>query len=121
MRVFLLVLSLAALLLAGCGDSTKPEKGPPADETALEPQPAAPAAPAAAVEGEVHDVICGCVLEEVGHCGEYIKIGDKYLELAGDLGLEGTMPFCGKEGLKAKVTGEVKDGKYHVTSFALVE
>ncbi len=68
---------------------------------------------------EIYDVICGCALEEVGQCGEYIKIDGKWLELTGvDIG---QMPFCKREGLKGHAHGEVKDGKYHATSFEEVE
>ncbi|MBI4881210.1 MAG: hypothetical protein HY812_16365 [Planctomycetes bacterium] len=123
MRMLLHVLPLLALFAAGCGDSTPPAKPAPADQAAPAEEPAAQPQLETVLDaaaGEVHEVICGCALEEVGHCGEYIKVGDQYLELAGDLGL-GPMPFCQKDGLKARVTGEVKDGKYHVASFALVE
>ena len=53
----------------------------------------------------VHDLMCGCAIKEVGKCGEFIKVDDK---------------FCRKEGLKADVEGAVKDGKYVATSFAYV-
>jgi hypothetical protein len=69
-------------------------------------------------EGSVHDVICGCKLEEVGHCGEYIQIQEHWVPLTGALGL-GDMPFCGKDGLKAQVAGEVKDGGFAFTEFSL--
>ncbi len=69
----------------------------------------------------VHDLMCGCAIKEVGKCGEFIKVDDKFIPLtlpaSADLG---PMPFCRKEGLKADVEGAVKDGKYVATSFAYV-
>ena len=74
---------------------------------------------AAAPVAHVHDLICGCALPAVGHCGEYIKVGGEFVELVGDLEL-GKMPFCGKQGLQGEIAGELKDGKFFATSFELV-
>ena len=68
----------------------------------------------------VHDVSCGCAIDAVGACGEYISVDGKFVELEGDLGL-GEMPFCGQKDLKAEVTGELKDGKFVFADFKLLE
>ena len=70
-------------------------------------------------EEHIYDVICGCALEEVGECGEYIKIGEDWIAISGDLGL-GKMPFCKKDGLRAHVHGEIRDGKFVAMEFDLV-
>ncbi|MDP6930104.1 MAG: hypothetical protein QF412_10420 [Planctomycetota bacterium] len=67
------------------------------------------------------DLACGCVLPEVGHCSEHIKLDGKFwpLKISGqDLG---KMPFCGKTGLRAKVEGTLEDGKFVATSFTYAD
>jgi hypothetical protein len=73
-----------------------------------------------AVELAVRNVTCGCSLEEVGHCGNYVEIGSKYLEIANgaDMGLGG-MEWCGKSGVQAETAGEIKDGKFVATTVAV--
>jgi hypothetical protein len=63
---------------------------------------------------------CGCTLDEVGHCGNYVQIGTQYVALANseDLGLGG-MEWCGKEDVKVETAGEVKDGKFVATTLAV--
>jgi len=65
------------------------------------------------VELATRNVTCGCALEEVGHCGNYIEIGSKYVQIANseELGL-GPMEWCGKEGVEAESAGEIKNGKF---------
>src|SRR5690606_33982230 len=65
--------------------------------------------------GTVHRVQCGCAIESVGKCSEWIEVDGEYVPLAGDLGL-GSMPFCRKEGLRARVSGAMKDGKFVATA-----
>jgi hypothetical protein len=74
----------------------------------------------ATVELAVRNVTCGCTLEEVGHCGNYVEIGSNYLEIANgaDLGL-GDMEWCGKSGVQAETAGEIKDGKFVATTLAV--
>ena len=68
---------------------------------------------------DVYDVVCGCTLEAVGHCGEYARVDGEFVEITGDLGL-GSMPFCGQDGLRAEIEGEVQDGEFQATSLELV-
>lgn len=79
---------------------------------------AAPAQPKAA-GAKVYEVACGCSIPEVGHCGEYAKIDGTFVEITGH-GL-GSMPFCGKSGLRAKIDGQVEGGKLKAKSVELVQ
>ncbi|MFH0945089.1 MAG: hypothetical protein V2A76_07815 [Planctomycetota bacterium] len=94
----------SALLLMGCGESS------PTASSTSDP------APEAAAVTHVHDLACGCALEEVGKCGNYINIDGHFVELVGDTGL-GVMAFCKQDGLKGEVAGEMKEGKFVATSF----
>lgn len=67
-----------------------------------------------------HAVACGCALEEVGVCGNYVEVDGEFIELKGDVGL-GVMEFCGQSGLEASLTGSVVDGAFVATSYALTE
>jgi hypothetical protein len=134
-RLRTLLVATATLVLLGC-PSQPTETAQPASPTADTPteapndtsQPAAEAseAPAEASseatagQAKDYDVVCGCTLPDVGHCGEYAKVGDAFLEITGDLGL-GSMPFCGKKNLKAKITGEVQEGKLAATALEILE
>jgi hypothetical protein len=77
-------------------------------------------------EGHTHDTVvelamrnvsCGCALEAVGHCGNYVEIDSKFLEIANskELGL-GEMEWCGKEGVQVETAGVIKDGKFVAAS-----
>lgn len=80
-------------------------------------KPAVPAsAPKPAADAPVHALACGCALEEVGHCGEFVEVDGAFvpLELPVDLG---SMPFCKKDGLKGRVEGAMKDGTFVATAF----
>lgn len=103
-----------SLCLAGC-----PAEPPPAAPSA--PAPAAAAAAPQKLSAQVVPVMCGCTLTEVGHCGDWAEVDGKHVEIVGDLGL-GDMPFCGKQGLTAAITGEVEaDGKLHATKLELTK
>ena len=70
-------------------------------------------------DAHVQRVECGCALEEIGHCGNYIEVDGAFVEVGGDLGL-GKMEWCQKSGLKAEAEGEMKDGKFVATSLTIV-
>lgn len=72
------------------------------------------------VQDSVHPVKCGCAIPEVGKCGEFLELDGKFYPIEGDLGL-GPMPFCHKEGLKAQVEGELKEGKFYFKKFHLLK
>jgi hypothetical protein len=108
------LLSAFALALVAC------ENAPSDGARASGPAPAADAAHSH-VSGQ-HAVKCGCALPEVGHCGEYVEVDGKFVELELPASVDlGKMPFCGKEGLRAEVEGELRGGKVVSTKFALVK
>lgn len=88
--------------------------------------PEVPAAPAASgaltiASAEVHDAICGHVLPEVKHCGNYVKLDDKWVEILWPA--FGKMEWCkdGEKGARIEITGEMKDGKFVAGSYRRVE
>lgn len=107
-----LALGIATLLpLAACSDQKQP---PEIEAQVVEDHGHSHG------EGEMH-VQCGCAIESVGTCGEWIEVDGEMVALVLPDGLDlGAMPFCGKDGLVAKAEGEVQDGKYVATSFALL-
>lgn len=99
---------LACLILVACASENQETKS---DDAAAQTQQVA--IQDMVVELDTRNVSCGCVLEEVGHCGNYIEIESQYVEIANgeELGLGG-MEWCGKEGVQAESAGEVKNGKF---------
>lgn len=67
--------------------------------------------------GTVHALKCGCAIESVGHCGEYIEVEGQWVALKAPIDL-GSMPFCHKDGLRARVEGRVENGVFVATAFA---
>ncbi|MEO0651502.1 MAG: hypothetical protein AAFZ65_12575 [Planctomycetota bacterium] len=109
-------LSLLALLpLAACGTEAT-DSGSQAPPAA--PQTLADVVPSA--QATEHAVVCGCALEEVGHCSEWIDVEGEWVELELPIDM-GSMPFCRKDGLVAKVDGEVQGETFVATTFAYVE
>ena len=122
----LMVLSAASLIvLAGCGGGDAYDTESTAAETpAAEVEAAQPAVVATEGEGDtlgghVHNVKCGCSIEGVGECGNYVEVEGQYVELVLPADQElGKMPFCGKDELTARVAGEMQDDKFVATSFS---
>ncbi|MAE28177.1 MAG: hypothetical protein QF724_04445 [Planctomycetota bacterium] len=88
----------------------------PAEQAQSEsPAPTSSSAPAAdqAVAAGAHTVKCGCVIEEVGHCGNYISIDGSFLPIANgkELGL-GRMEWCGQGAVSVQAAGSVKGGEF---------
>jgi hypothetical protein len=73
-----------------------------------------------AVELAVRNVSCGCKVEGIGECGNYVEIGSQYVEIANseELGL-GNMEWCKLSHVTANVAGEVKDGMFVGTTLAV--
>ncbi|MEW6071413.1 MAG: hypothetical protein AB1726_02310 [Planctomycetota bacterium] len=111
MKRSLLPLALLALLASACGSGTEPAAPPAGGDS--------PAA-AAAVELSLHQARCGCSLAEVGHCGNYVEVGGKYVQLVHPS--LGTMEYCndGETGAQIEVAGELKDGKLVASSYKRV-
>lgn len=107
---------LACLFLVACASDTEQSKSE--DAATHTPEEAAVHTDDVAIQDMVvelatRNVSCGCKLEEVGHCGNYIEIDSKYVEIANGeaLGL-GKMEWCGKEGVQVESAGVLKDGKF---------
>lgn len=125
MRTSLAVRLAAALLpaffLAACGGETEPTKAPVPQETPGAGAATPPAMIEAIATPEVHHAVCGHTLDEVGHCGNYVELGGKHVELIwAELG---KMEFCKDKakGAEIEIAGEMKDGKFVATSYRRVE
>lgn len=87
------------------------------------PEPAAPSEAAAytVAEPTVHDAKCGCSIDGIRRCGNYMMVDGKYVTILWpDLG---KMEWCsaGDAGAKIEVTGGMQDGKFVAKSYKLVE
>lgn len=110
-RRALLVLSASTALVLGCTPSKETAPSDSGKSKTEETQTVSLA------EGE-HLVCCGCAIDGVGKCGNFVQVDGHYVPLAGDVGL-GKMAFCGKGEKVAKVEGAMADGKFVATSIAL--
>ncbi len=121
-----LTLPILLLALVACGSDEEPtetqtstEVSNPSDSggdpAKLTSNPATPSETA-----HQFSVECGCALDEIGHCGEYIEVDGKFVELNLPVDL-GAMPFCGKSGLQGLADGEVEDGVFVASTFALMD
>jgi hypothetical protein len=110
MKTFLCL--VACLFLLACSSESEQSKTEVAADKIEQIEQVA-AIPDQVVELATRNVSCGCALEEVGHCGNYIEIKSAYVEIANgkDLGL-GSMEWCGKSGVQAESAGEIKSGKF---------
>ena len=77
--------SLLTLPVVACGTAEEPAT--PGQESG---------APAVALAEGEREVRCGCKIDSVGHCGNYVAEGGEWLEISNDeeLGL-GHMEWCG--------------------------
>lgn len=110
-RSLLALFASTALVLGACSPSKEAEPSESGSSKVEETKTVSLA------EGE-HLVCCGCAIDGVGKCGNFVHVDGHYVPLAGDLGL-GKMAFCGKGEKVAKVEGAMADGKFVATSFAL--
>ena len=105
---FFLILAAASILAACDGGPRREAQG---QEGSAKVLPA----------GHAH-VQCGCSIPGIGICGDYVEVEGTMLELVYPEGVDlGPMPFCGQDDLTAQVEGEVVDGKFVASSFALIE
>jgi hypothetical protein len=105
--VLLLPLAFGACTTDKAPDQNKPEV--PAKQT----EPVAKAV--------VHDVKCGCSIDGVGGCGNYILIDGKYVPMIHPT--LGKMEWCAQKdkGAKVETVGAMKDGKFVAESWKTVE
>lgn len=117
----LLALSALAALLTSCQreesqSPSAPSQPSPMEARSSEPKPEAKALVKEIATPEVHRAICGHVLPEVGHCGNYVDIDGQWVEvLWPELGV---MEWCrqGKKGAEVEIAGAMKDGKFVATA-----
>ena len=108
----LMPVALLAALTFGCTGETAPEGGepqtPPAVTTVIETP-------------EIHDAICGCALPDVGRCGNYVKIDDRYVVI--EWPELGKMEWCerGKDGARIEITGAMDGDKFVAKSYRQVD
>ena len=79
-------------------------------------------APAAVAEAE-HAVGCGCKNEDINRCGNYVIIGEEWLEISNpaDYGLN-KMEWCAEDGTKvATVAGTRTGDKIELTTLEVAE
>ena len=96
-----IALSAALLLLAACGGDSAANGAADGDGT---PTTGTPKAQTVAVESAVREVRCGCKIEGIGKCGNYVAVDGEWLEIGNpkdhDLGV---MEWCSaKETVNAK-------------------
>lgn len=113
MRQLPSLLVLIVSLCAGC-----PSPTPPASSAPAAPALATESPEPVAIENREVPVKCGCELD-VKTCSEWADLDGQWVQLTGNHGL-GSMPFCGKANLRARVAGNLKDGKLHLTWIELL-
>jgi len=130
MRLFAVL--LIALAVAACSGSDKQETADAGTQDAPEATAAAdPAADphaghahaqeAVAVDLATRTVKCGCAIESIGTCGNYVDIDGNFAYIANstDLGL-GSMEWCGaEEVVTAETKGELKGGKFYALTLVV--
>lgn len=114
MRNLLFTLLLVAVVPFSACTADKPATGGQDQQ-----QPAGDGAPAA--KPVVYDAKCGCSIEGIGKCGNYVLIDGRYVPIVH--ASLGKMEWCGKKdaGAKIEAVGELKDGKFVATSVKTIE
>jgi hypothetical protein len=79
-----------------------------------DPQPIAPASD----DALAYRLTCGCLIESVGTCGEYIEVDGAFVTLELPT-FFGPMPFCGLRERDARMDGEVVEGVFRSSTFEL--
>lgn len=93
----------------------------------VDPQPSAPqkaaAAPAdrALPEVATYEVKCGCSIDAVGHCGNFVMIEGQYIPILHER--LGKMEWCRQKdaGAKIKASGAIEGGKFVASDWKTVE
>ncbi len=113
MRTTLLVLPLLVCFTASCTteEGTAPK----------EPAPAGAKPAANAAEAVVYDVKCGCSIDGIGRCGNYVHIDGKYVPIVHPS--LGKMEWCAEKdaGAKIEAVGAMRDGSFVAESWKLVQ
>ena len=117
----LLSLSLVlSLFAAGCS-SEKPADPANNNEPAKNDAPAKKVIGPTEHEVAVRHAKCGCSIEGIGHCGNYIEVEGQYVPLIHES--LGKMEFCKQKdaGVDIKVAGQMVDGKYVAKQWKLTQ
>lgn len=108
----LFLIGLSLLAVACKGEATQTVQADPAGVGAD-----------ATVARAVHDVECGCRIDGINKCGNYLAWEGAYLPIAKTgAGAElGVMEWCGAPGSKAECEGTIVDGEFLATFIKTVE
>ena len=115
-----LSLLLVVLLMGACSESNESqEQSAQVSEEAVAEQTeeTQQAEEIVAVELATRKVSCGCAIESIGACGNYVEIDGNFAYIANstDFGL-GSMEWCGKEGVTAESSGELKGDQFYAST-----
>ncbi len=80
------------------------------------PEDPIPEAPAV-VEAQVTKAMCGCSIEGIGVCGNYVSIDGEFVKLVHPT--LRVMEFCDhkEKGVEIEIAGEMKDGQFVADSW----
>jgi len=118
MRKILFSFVLSLPIAFGACTTDEPKEGAK-PETPAQGEPANQEEQAA--KAVIHDVKCGCSIDGVGSCGNYIMIDGKYVPMIH--ASLGKMEWCAQKakGAKVETVGAMKDGKFVAESWKTVE
>ncbi len=113
----LLLLTLAFSLVACGSEETKT-----VEATLDLPVEAVASVAAVEVTDADHNVLCGCKIESVGKCGNYVEFDGEYAELTNgsDFGLGG-MEWCTTSDNHAVLSGTRTGGEFVATKIEVAE
>lgn len=111
---------ILVLLIAACGGKGQEQSHESPDSTApgeATVSAVTPASDTVTVDLATRRVSCGCAITGIEVCGNYIEIEGAFVKIANskELGLGG-MEWCGKKGVTAESSGELRDGKFFATT-----
>jgi hypothetical protein len=106
---------LVLLFVCACSGSGEGDRKTGTQTVAEKAKPAEPVV----VELAERNVSCGCAIESIGTCGNYIEIDGNYVAIGNseEVGLDG-MEWCGKKGVRAQSAGELRGGVFYATTLA---
>lgn len=117
MKILSLILILGCSLVGCKSESTNP----PDADTAAATEATHVREVAAGVVTGVHHAMCGCSIEGIGACGNYVEVDGNYVKLVYES--IGPMQFCEykKDGVDIVVVGELKEGELVAQSWELAK
>ncbi len=104
-----------ALLPVACGNADKGQDTAPDTQDSAQAKGPRKTGP---IDGEFA-VQCGCQIDGINSCGNYVHVEGHAYEIMGDLGL-GVMEWCSVDGTKqATVQGKLEGDKCYATSLTV--